>query len=181
MKILFNTLSKDTLMLRACEKNRLSDVVFLLHPRMLPVALFRLSNFFSRYRLGIIGKIIALLNQIIFGCDIARNAKIEGGLYLPHPVGVVVGENAIIGKNCILHQGVTLGDRGECHEGSDPILGDFIEVGTGAKVLGVVHLGDYVRVGANSVVLKDVEAYGVVAGVPAKLITTRDDKPLRCE
>ena len=181
MKTLFNTLSKDILMLRACEKNRLSDVVFLLHPRMLPVVLFRLSSFFSRYRLGIIGKIIALLNQIIFGCDIARNAKIEGGLYLPHPVGVVVGENAIIGKNCILHQGVTLGDRGECHEGSDPILGDFIEVGTGAKVLGVVHLGDYVRVGANSVVLKDVEAYGVVAGVPAKLITTRDDKPLRCE
>ncbi|MFK5938296.1 MAG: DapH/DapD/GlmU-related protein [Sulfurimonas sp.] len=181
MTTLFNTVSKDILMLRTCKKNRLSNVFFLLHPRMLPVVLFRLSNFSSRYGLGIIGKIIALLNQIIFGCDIARNAKIEGGLYLPHPVGVVVGENTIIGKNCILHQGVTLGDRGECHEGSDPVLGDFIEVGTGAKVLGVVHLGDYVRVGANSVVLKDVEDYGVVAGVPAKLIAIRDDKPLHCE
>jgi serine O-acetyltransferase len=145
---------------------------------MLPVLLFRVSSLFSKYHLGIIGKIIALVNQILFSCDIARNAKIEGGLYLPHPSGVVVGENVVIGKNCILHQGVTLGDRGECHEGSDPTLGDYIEVGTGAKVLGAIHLGDYALVGANAVVLQDVEPYGVVGGIPAKLLHIRDDKPL---
>ncbi len=175
------TLRLDIHMVRGISENKSSDILYIVHPRMWPVVIFRLSSLCTQYHLGIVGKVFAILNQILFSCDIARNAKIAGGLYLPHPSGVVVGEHAVVGKNCILHQGVTLGDRGECHEGSDPVLGDFIEVGTGAKVLGVVHLGDYVRVGANSVVLKDVEAYGVVAGVPAKLIAIRDDKPLHCE
>lgn len=176
-----HALRLDIHMVRGISENKSSDILYIVHPRMWPVVIFRLSSLCAKYHLGVVGKVFAILNQILFSCDIARNAKIAGGLYLPHPSGVVVGEHAIVGKNCILHQGVTLGDRGECHEGSDPVLGDFIEVGTGAKVLGVVHLGDYVRVGANSVVLKDVEAYGVVAGVPAKLIAVRDDKPLQCE
>ena len=171
----------DIHMVRGISENKSSDILYIVHPRMWPVVIFRLSSLCTKYHLGVVGKVFAIINQILFSCDIARNATIAGGLYLPHPSGVVVGEHATVGKNCILHQGVTLGDRGECHEGSDPILGDFIEVGTGAKVLGAVRLGDYVRVGANSVVLKDVEAYGVVAGIPAKLIAIRDDKPLQCE
>lgn len=174
-----HTLRLDVHMVRGTSVNSSSDILYILHPRMWPVVIFRLSSLFTQYHLGIVGKVFAILNQILFSCDIARSAKIAGGLYLPHPSGVVVGEHAIVGRNCILHQGVTLGDRGECHEGSDPVLGDFIEVGTGAKILGNVHLEDYARVGANAVVLKDVEAYGVVAGVPAKLISIRDDKPLK--
>lgn len=174
-----HTLRLDVHMVRGTSENNSSDILYILHPRMWPVVIFRLSSLFTKYHLGIVGKVFAIINQILFSCDIARSAKIAGGLYLPHPSGVVVGEHAVVGKNCILHQGVTLGDRGECHEGSDPVLGDFIEVGTGAKILGNVRLGDYARVGANAVVLKDVEAYGVVAGVPAKLIAIRDDKPLK--
>ena len=177
MMTFIRILQLDIHMVRGTSEKRRSDILYVVHPRMWPVVIFRLSHLFTEYHLGIIGKVFAIINQIMFSCDIARNAKIAGGLYLPHPSGVVIGEHAIVGKNCIIHQGVTLGDRGECHEGSDPILGDFIEVGTGAKVLGTIHLGDYVRVGANSVVLKDVEAYGVVAGIPAKLIRIRDDKP----
>ncbi len=177
MIIFIDKLRSDIHMVRGTSKNSSSDLLYIIHPRMWPVVIFRLSSLFTQYRLGIVGKMFALVNQILFSCDIARNAKIEGGLYLPHPSGVVIGEHAVVGKNCIIHQGVTLGDRGECHEGSDPTLGDYIEVGTGAKVLGVIHLGDYVRVGANSVVLQDVEAYGVVAGIPAKLIRIRDDVP----
>ena len=174
---MFRKLRLDIHMIRGISKNTKSDFLYLMHPRIWPVVLFRLSHFFTQNHLGIVGKIISILNQILFSCDIARNARIEGGLYLPHPVGVVVGETAVIGKNCILHQGVTLGDRGECHAGSDPQLDDYIEVGTGAKILGAVHLGNYVRVGANSVVLKDVAAYEVAAGIPAKVIAIRDDKP----
>jgi len=178
MKTLINNLADDICILRGGKSHRWSDLFFLLHPRLLPVVLVRLAFFFSRYHLGIIGKLIALLNQILFGCDIARNAKIDGGLYLPHPVGIVVGENAIIGKNCILHQGVTLGDRGERHQGSDPIVEDFVEIGTGAKILGAIKIGRYARIGANSVVLKDVEPFGVAAGLPAKTIKLREDKNL---
>lgn len=174
---MFEKLRFDIHMVRGKTTKTKSDFIYVIHPRMWPVVLFRLSYFFTQNHLGIVGKIFSILNQILFSCDIARNAKIEGGFYLPHPVGVVVGETAVIGKNCILHQGVTLGDRGECHEGSDPQLGDYIEIGTGAKVLGAVHLGNYVRVGANSVVLKDVAEYEVVAGIPARVIAIRDDKP----
>jgi serine O-acetyltransferase len=168
----------DIQMVRGSSENKKNDFLYVLHPRMWPVVLFRLAHFFSQNHLGILGKIFSILNQILFSCDIARHASIEGGLYLPHPVGVVVGESAILGKNCILHQGVTLGDRGECHEGSDPILGDCIEVGTGAKILGNITLGDYVRIGANAVVLKDIEAYAIAVGIPAKIIRFREEKPL---
>ena len=170
-------LRQDIHMVIGTAENQSKDFIYVLHPRMWPVVIFRLSALFSRHRLGIVGKVFAIFNQILFSCDIARNATIAGGLYLPHPVGVVVGEHAIIGKNCILHQGVTLGDRGECHEGRDPVLGDYIEVGTGAKILGAVHLGDYARIGANSVVIKNVEPYAVVGGIPAKFIKFREDRP----
>ena len=176
MKKTIKALSADVLMVRAKNTNSFSDIFYIIHPRVIPVFLVRVANLFSRYHLGIFGKIIAFLNQILFGCDIARNAKIDGGLYLPHPSGVVVGENAIVGKNCILHQGVSLGDRGECHSGDDPTVEDFVEIGTGAKILGAIRIGRYARIGANSVVLSDVEAFGVAVGLPAKTISLRSDK-----
>lgn len=176
MKTFIKALSADILMVRGKGSNSFSDIFYILHPRLTPVLLARVANLFSRCHLGVLGKIIAFLNQILFGCDIARNAKIDGGLYLPHPVGVVVGENSIIGKNCILHQGVTLGDRGELHAGNDPIIEDYVEIGTGAKVLGSIRIGHYARIGANSVVLSDVEAFGVAVGLPAKTISLRSDK-----
>ncbi len=176
MKTFIKLLSADILMVRSKKTKSFTDIIYILHPKMLPILLVRISHLLTRFHLGILGKIVALLNQILFGCDIARNAKIDGGLYLPHPNGVVVGENAIIGKNCILHQGVTLGDRGECHQGSDPTVGDYVEIGTGAKVLGNIYIGRYARVGANSVVLKNVEAFMVVAGLPAEVISVRSDK-----
>lgn len=178
MKTLYTLLSQDILMVRHKETSSISDIVFIIHPRLLPILLFRISSFLNKYYLGVIAKIVSIINQILFGCDIARSAKIDGGLYLPHPTGVVVGENAIIGRNCILHQGVTLGDRGEEHQGSDPSLGDFIEVGTGAKILGALHIGDYSRIGANSVVLKNFEKASIIVGAPAKCIGFREDKRL---
>ncbi len=169
-------LAADILMVRGKEKNSFLDIVYIGHPRVIPVFLVRLASLLTQYKLGFLGKILAFINQILFGCDIARGAKIDGGLYLPHPSGVVVGENAIVGKNCILHQGVTLGDRGECHSGSDPIVEDYVEVGTGAKILGSIRIGRYARIGANSVVLQDVEEFGVAVGLPAKTISIRKDK-----
>jgi len=176
MSIFIQNLKADILMVRGCENNRFSDILFIIHPRVLPVLLVRTASLLGRWHLGPIAKVISFLNQILFGCDIARNAQIAGGLYLPHPVGVVVGESAVLGKNTILHQGVTLGARGEEHEGSDPILSDYIEVGTGAKLLGHIKVGKYARIGANSVVLKDIDDFGIVVGIPAKLIGYREDK-----
>ena len=174
MKNLFKLIKKDISMFRNKEVLGVKDYLTVFNPRMYPVVLVRVSSLFYENHLGIFAKIVSTFNFVLFGCDIARGAKIQGGLYLPHPSGVVIGEYAIIGKNCIIHQGVTLGDRGEEHETSNPTLGDFVEIGTGAKILGKILLDDYSRVGANSVVLKDTPKYSVVVGAPASIIKYRE-------
>lgn len=156
-------------------KPTFKDWLCLLNPRFQPVFLYRVSNCFWRHQLGVVSKIFALANQVVFGCDIARAAKIKGGLYLPHPNGIVIGEFVKIGRNCIVHQGVTLGARGEDHELANPLIGDEVEIGTGAKVLGHVIIGNYCRIGANAVVLHDVPDKGIAVGIPASLIGLRKD------
>lgn len=149
--------------------------VALVNPRMWPMVLVRLSYFLAKNGFGAVARIVSLLNQILFGCDIARKATIDGGLYLPHPAGVVIGEHVRIGKECVIHQGVTLGARGEEHELSNPTIGNFVEIGTGAKILGNITIGDYGRIGANAVVLSDIPPKGVAVGIPAKVVSFRKD------
>ncbi|MDD2332329.1 MAG: serine O-acetyltransferase [Candidatus Cloacimonetes bacterium] len=146
------------------------DYIHVLNPRFLPVFMFRVSNCLFRHQLGFLAKLVALKNQIIFGCDIARAASIKGGLYLPHPNGIVIGEHVKIGCNCIIHQGVTLGARGEDHTLANPIIGDEVEIGSGAKILGKLKIGNQARIGANAVVLSDVPDGGVAVGIPARVI-----------
>lgn len=147
--------------------------ILLLHPRILPVLLMRLSHGAYRHRFKLTARLFALLNQILFGCDIARGATIAGGLYLPHPQGVVIGEFVRIGANCIVHQGVTLGARGEEHANGYLEIHEEVEIATGAKILGVLTLGAYARIGANAVVLSSVPAAGVAVGMPARVVKYR--------
>ena len=156
MKTILQLIKEDIAIYKNKDSISFKELIHIFNPRIIPVILYRFSHFFFRKKLGFIGKILSVLNFILFGCDIARGAKIDGGLYLPHSSGVVIGEFSVIGKNCIVHQGVTLGDRGEKYEDSNPIIGDYVELCTGAKILGNISLGKYSIVGANSVVLKDL-------------------------
>jgi len=168
-------LKRDICKFKAIDSFATKDFIAVLNPRFWPVLLFRISNFCYEHHLRVLARLFSLLNQIIFGCDIGRAATIDGGLYIPHPVGVVIGEYVHIGKDFIIHQGVTLGARGEEHHLANPTIGDFVEIGTGAKLLGDLSIGDYARVGANSVVLKDIPKGGVAVGIPAKIVTYRND------
>ena len=103
----------------------------------------------------------------VCSADIPLNAQIDGGLMLPHPVGIVVHRDAIIGPNCLLFSQVTLG---ESNEAGAPILGGAVEVGTGAKILGPIRIGDRARIGANAVVLTDVPDGATAVGIPARII-----------
>jgi serine O-acetyltransferase len=105
--------------------------------------------------------------SVVTGADIPVNAKIGGGLLIPHPNGIVIHPDAQIGVNCLLFQQVTIGanDRGF------PILGGHVDVGAGAKILGPVHIGDHARIGANAVVLIDVPPHGVAVGNPARIVS----------
>lgn len=174
MSSFFQNIKADIAIYKDKKELSFKDYFHLLNPRLYPVVLVRVASFFYKYRLGIIAKIVSTLNFVLFGCDIARGAKIDAGLYLPHPSGVVIGEFATVGKNCIIHQGVTLGARGEEYESANPTIEDFVEIGTGAKILGKLQISQYAVIGANSVVLIDVPKFAVVVGIPAKVVKFRE-------
>ena len=108
------------------------------------------------------------------GIEIHPGAQIGRGLFIDHGMGVVIGETAIIGDDCQLYHGVTLGGVGSQEVKRHPTLEDGVYVGSGAKCLGNITLGHNCRVGANAVVLKDVPKYATAVGVPARII--RKDK-----
>lgn len=139
------------------------------NPRMTPVALLRLSEFFYEHRLVVVSKFFSMLNVVIFGIEVSPRVLIGGGLFLPHTVGTVLGA-ARIGDNCTIMQGVTLGATGTdlgFTSSERPIIGSHVLIGAGAKVIGGITVGDHAKIGANAVVLQDVPAYALAVGVPA--------------
>lgn len=103
--------------------------------------------------------------SVVTGCEIHLHCKIGGGLRLPHPQGIVIHPDSVIGPNCMIFHQVTL--AGAC------ALGGHVDIGAGAKVLGPLSLADHVAVGANAVVTGDVGEGDVVAGIPARVVGSR--------
>ncbi len=125
----------------------------------------------SKSTLAVIFKKAAVLRHrfwsVITGADIPVNAQIGGGLLLPHPNGVVIHPEAKIGVNCLIFQQVTIGTAGTHNA---PMIGDHVDIGAGAKVLGNVHIGHHAKIGANAVVLIDVPPSKTAVGIPAKVV-----------
>lgn len=109
--------------------------------------------------------------SVVTGADIPLDVQIGGGLLIPHPNGIVIHPQAVIGPNCLILQQVTLGVTEA--RGGAPVLGGHVDIGAGAKILGPVRLGDHAVVGANAVVTADVPAGMVARGVPARLFPPR--------
>ena len=105
--------------------------------------------------------------SVLTGCDVGINARFGSNLRLPHPVGVVIHERAVIGDDCMLMQQVTIGMLADHRV---PTIGSRVYVGTGAKVLGGIQIGDDARIGANAVVLIDVPAGATAVGIPARIL-----------
>lgn len=102
----------------------------------------------------------------IAGCDIPLNVNIAGGLLMPHPNGIVIHPQAVIGPNCLLFQQVTIGHSGD----GFPVIGGHVDIGAGAKILGPITIGDHVRIGANAVVISDIPSNCDAVGIPARII-----------
>lgn len=112
---------------------------------------------------------LSQLARITTGVEIHPGATIGRRFFIDHGMGVVIGETAQIGDDVMLYQGVTLGGRSMEKVKRHPTVGDRVSIGAGARVLGPVHVGDDARVGANSVVVRDVPAGAVAVGVPAQI------------
>ena len=117
-----------------------------------------------------LARIVSQFSRLLTGIEIHPGAKIGRRFFIDHGMGVVIGETAEIGDDVLLYQGVTLGGTGKEHGKRHPTLGDGVVVGTGAKILGNIMIGDHVKIGAGSVVIRSVPAHSTVVGVPGRVV-----------
>jgi len=120
-----------------------------------------------------LARLTSHVSRFLTGIEIHPAARLGPGLFIDHGMGVVIGETAEVGENVTLLQGVTLGGTSLRREKRHPTLGNHVVVGAGATVLGAITVGDHSRIGAGSVVVRDVPANAVVVGVPGR-VTYRD-------
>ena len=112
------------------------------------------------------------------GIDIHPGATIGNNFFIDHGIGVIIGETAIIGDNCTIYQGVTLGGTGKQTGKRHPTIGNNVMISAGAKVLGNITIGDNTKIGAGSVVLKDIPENSTVVGVPGRVVKRNN---IKCE
>jgi serine O-acetyltransferase len=144
------------------------------YPGLHAVQMHRLSHRMWSWRWYWAARLLSHLARWLTGIEIHPGAQLGRRLFIDHGMGVVIGETAIIGDDCTLYHGVTLGgtswQKGKRH----PTLGRDVVVGAGAKVLGPIEIGDGVRIGSNAVVVKPVPANSTVVGVPGRVIHRED-------
>ncbi|MEK6682625.1 MAG: serine O-acetyltransferase EpsC [Nitrospirota bacterium] len=136
----------------------------------------RVSHWLWKKRIPFIPRFLSQLCRFFTGIEIHPGAVIGKGFFIDHGMGVVIGETSEIGDNVTLFQGVTLGGTGKERGKRHPTIGNNVVIGTGAKVLGAINIGDHVKIGANSVVLQDVPPYSTVVGIPGRIIRIKDKK-----
>ena len=144
--------------------------IFLCYPGFQAIFIHRLTHKLWKLKLPLLPRVISHFNRSITGIEIHPGAKIGKKVFIDHGMGVVIGETAEIGNNCLLYQGVTLGGTGKSHGKRHPTLMENVVVGAGAKVLGSIVVGSNTRIGAGSVVVRDVEENSTVVGIPGRII-----------
>lgn len=156
--------------------------IFLLYSGFHAVLFYRISHWFYNHKCLFIARLISQLTRFFTGVEIHPAAKIGKGLVIDHGSGVVIGETTIIGDNCILYQGVTLGGTGKDTGKRHPTLGDNVLVGSGAKVLGPFKVGSNSKIASNAVVLSEIPEDSTAVGVPARVtrIAGKKVKPKNC-
>ncbi|MFM1546861.1 MAG: serine O-acetyltransferase [Candidatus Pseudothioglobus sp.] len=137
------------------------------------VIIYRFTNLLWRYKLYWLARFISTFARWVTGIEIHPGAVIGRRFFIDHGMGVVIGETAVIGDDCMMYHGVTLGGTSWDKEKRHPTLMDGVVIGAGAKILGPITLGKNVRVGSNSVVVRSVEDNQTVVGIPGRIVTKK--------
>ncbi len=155
---------------------RNSAEVFLLYSGLHAVIYYRFSHWLYKHRRFFLARMVSQFARFKTGIEIHPGATIGKGLFIDHGSGVVIGETAIVGDNCTIYQGVTLGGTGKEHGKRHPTLMDNVLVGSGAKVLGPFTVGENSRIAAGAVVLEEVPPNATAVGVPARIVRVNGRK-----
>ena len=149
--------------------------VIFLYPSFHVMFFYKIGNILWRYNLKFLARLIMHFARIFTGIEIHPAAKIGSNFFMDHGLGIVIGETTEIGENVTIYQGVTLGgimpsveSDSQRNQKRHPTVGNNVIIGSGAQILGAINIGDDARIGANSVVSRDVPANVTVAGVPAR-------------
>jgi serine O-acetyltransferase len=142
----------------------------LLYPGFQALTIHRIAHGLFQAGVPFFPRLISYFTRFLTGIEIHPGARLGRGIFIDHGMGVVIGETAIVGDDALIYQGVTLGGTGKELGKRHPTLGKGVVVGAGAKVLGNIELGDNVRIGAGSVVLRSVPSDCTVVGVPGRVV-----------
>lgn len=149
------------------------EVIFA-SPGLHAIVLHRVAHALWRRGLFLPGRLLSQASRAITGIEIHPGARIGKGVFIDHGMGVVIGETATVGDNVTMYQGVTLGGTGKERGKRHPTIERDAVIGVGASVLGAVTIGEGARIGAGSVVLKDVPSHATAVGIPARAVSWRD-------
>jgi serine O-acetyltransferase len=133
---------------------------------------YRISNRLRNSKLSFINVFIKYLCQILYSSEISPNSQIGKNLLLPHPLGIIIGDNVVIKNNVTIFQQVTLGAKGNNEKKEYPIIEDNVRIFIKASVIGNVLIGENSIIGAHSLVTKNIEKNSIYAGIPAKKVSS---------
>ncbi len=150
--------------------------VLLTYSGVKALAYYRLAHALHLRKFRLLARILSQRAKHKTGIEIHPGATIGEGVFIDHGAGVVIGETTEIGNNVTIYQGVTLGGTGKETGKRHPTIGNNVMISAGAKVLGPVKIGDFVKVGAGSVVLKDVPPHSTIVGVPGRVVRQYGEK-----
>ncbi len=150
--------------------------VLLLYPGVKATQSHKRAHWCYEHKLMLLARTISQISRHRTGIEIHPGAKIGKRLVIDHGMGIVIGETAEIGDDCLIYHGVTLGGTGKDSGKRHPTIGNNVLIGTGAKVLGPFTVGDNSRIAANSVVLSEIPADSTAVGVPARVVKIAGEK-----
>lgn len=150
--------------------------VYFLYSGVRAIRDYRIAHWFYGKKLFFIARYISQRSRRLTGIEIHPAAIIGDGVFIDHGMGVVIGETTVIGDNCTIYQGVTLGGTGKDKGKRHPTIGNNVVIGSGAKVLGPFKVGDNSKIAANAVVLSEVPENCTVVGVPGRIVKKNNIK-----